>query len=93
MVNVPWFGVVSAYLGALPGGKPKDLAALQAEVERWAVTEYATTILAGSAVDPTERPRVLDQMHAYTGLNKDFLDKGAPACIAAGVATLRPRCS
>jgi carboxypeptidase C (cathepsin A) len=75
IVNLPSYAVVSAYLGALPGGKPKDLQAFVAEVEKWAVTDYATTVLAGSAVDPAVRARVLDQMHAYTGLDRDFLDK------------------
>jgi carboxypeptidase C (cathepsin A) len=75
IVNLPSYAIVSAYLDALPGGKPKDLAAFMTEVEEWAVTEYATAVLAGSAVDPALRARVLDQMHAYTGLDKDFLDK------------------
>ncbi|HUP22016.1 MAG TPA: peptidase S10 [Thermoanaerobaculia bacterium] len=75
IVNLPSYAITSAYLDALPGGKPKDLQAFMAEVERWSVTEYATAVLAGSAVDPALRARVLDQMHAYTGLDKDFLDK------------------
>jgi carboxypeptidase C (cathepsin A) len=45
------------------------------EVEKWAMTDYATAILAGSSVDPRTRAAVIDQMHRYTGLDKDFLDK------------------
>jgi carboxypeptidase C (cathepsin A) len=30
--------------------------------------------MAGSAADPAQRASVLDQMHAYTGLDKDFLE-------------------
>jgi carboxypeptidase C (cathepsin A) len=38
------------------------------------VTDYASTLMAGSAADPKQRAAVLDQMHAYTGLDKEFLD-------------------
>ena len=75
IVNLPSYAVTAAYLDALPGGAPADLAAFMAEVENWARTEYATALLAGGAIDPTEHSRVLDQMHLYTGLSRDFLDK------------------
>ena len=75
IVNVPSYAVTSAYLDALPDGQPSDLEAFMSEVEAWAVTDYATTILAGSTVEATQRAQVLEQMHRYTGLSKDFLDK------------------
>jgi len=75
IVNLPSYAVTAAYLDALPGGAPADLATFRAEVENWARTEYATALLAGGAIDPTEHSRVLDQMHLYTGLSRDFLDK------------------
>lgn len=75
IVNVPSYAITSAYLDALPGGAPDDLEAFMAEVEHWALTDYATAIVAGGAVDPAHRERVLEQMHLYTGLSRDFLDK------------------
>jgi len=75
ITNVPSFAVIAAYHDALPGGRPDDLEAFMAEVEHWALTDYAETLLAGSAVDPDKRARVLEQMHEYTGLSVDFLDK------------------
>ena len=75
ILNVPSFAVAAAYLDALPGGKPADLEAFKKEVEQWAMTDYATTILAGGAVDPQKRRTVLEQMHRYTGLSRDFLDQ------------------
>ena len=75
IVNVPSFAVVAAYLDALPGGKPANLEAFMKEVEQWALTDYATTLLAGGTVDAGQRQRVLEQMHRYTGLSPDFLDK------------------
>lgn len=75
IVNLPSYAVTAAYHDALPGGTPDDMPAFTAEVERWALTDYATTLLAGTAVDPTVRNTVLQQMHEYTGLGTDFLDK------------------
>ena len=75
VVNLPSYAITSAYHDVLPGGRPEDLGAFMNQVERFATTEYATTILAGSAVDPERRARVLDQMHRYTGLSKTFLDR------------------
>jgi carboxypeptidase C (cathepsin A) len=75
IVNLPSFAVIAAYLDALPGGKPADLEAFKKEVEEWAMTDYATAILAGGALDPQQRSVILEQMHRYTGLSQDFLDK------------------
>jgi len=75
IVNVPSYAVTAAYHDALPGGAPGDLEAFKTEVQQWALTDYATTLLAGGAVDPAQRARVLEQMHEYTGLAVDFLDK------------------
>ena len=75
IVNVPSYAIAAAYHDALPGGAPQDLEAFMEEVERWALTDYATALLAGGAVDPEHRSRVLEQMHRYTGLSHDFLDK------------------
>jgi carboxypeptidase C (cathepsin A) len=74
VVNVPSFAITAAYLDALPGGAPADLDSFMKDVEQWAVGDYATTLLAGSAVDPAQRARVLEQMHQYTGLSRDYLD-------------------
>ena len=46
-----------------------------AEVEAWSLNEYATALLAGGTLDAEKRARVIDQMHRYTGLSKDFIDK------------------
>jgi carboxypeptidase C (cathepsin A) len=75
VVNVPSYAITSAYHDALPGGRPQDLGAFMKEVEAWATTDYATAILAGSAVDPAQRQRVLEQMHRYTGISKQYLDR------------------
>jgi carboxypeptidase C (cathepsin A) len=75
IVNVPSYAVTAAYLDALPGGAPGDLDTFMAEVEEWALTDYATALLAGSAVDPMLRDAVIQQMHRYTGLSQDFIER------------------
>ena len=75
IVNVPSYAVTAWYLDVLPGTRPAELEPFMKEVEQWALTDYATTLLAGGAVDPAQRARVLRQMHEYTGLSTDFLDK------------------
>ncbi|MEM6702131.1 MAG: hypothetical protein AAF690_05470 [Acidobacteriota bacterium] len=75
VVNLPSLAITSAYHDLLPGGKPSDLQTFMTEVENWSINEYAPAVLAGSTIDPARRAEVLDQMHLYTGLSKDYLDK------------------
>lgn len=75
ITNVPSYAAVAWYLDALPGARPAELAPFLEEVEAWALTDYATALIAGGTVDPAQRARVLRQLHAYTGLSEDYLDK------------------
>ncbi|WP_428277573.1 S10 family peptidase [Candidatus Palauibacter sp.] len=75
ITNVPSFAVAAEYHDMLPGGRPDDLETFMKEVEAWALTDYAQALLAGTAVDPELRARVLRQMHEYTGLSMEYLDK------------------
>ena len=75
IVNLPSYAITAAYHNALPGARPKDLEKFMQEVEAWSLSDYATTLIAGATVDAKKRSRVLQQMHNYTGLNLDFLDK------------------
>ena len=75
IVNLPSYAIVARYLDALPAGAPAELDALMAEVEEWALTEYATALLRGGTLDPDARARTIDRLHRYTGLSRDFIDK------------------
>ena len=75
VVNLPSYAVVAAYLEALPEPAPADLDAFMEEVEEWSMTEYATALLRGGTLDEATRNRVIDQMHRYTGLSRDYIDK------------------
>lgn len=74
VTNVPSYARIAAYHDALPGGRPADMEAFLAEVERWAITEYASALLAGSTLDGAERARVVDRMHRYTGLSPEYIE-------------------
>ncbi len=75
ITNLPSYAITARYLDALPGDTPPDQEAFMAEVEEWSLTEYATALLAGGTLDDATRTRVIDQMHRYTGLSHDFIDK------------------
>ncbi len=80
IVNLPSYAITARYLDALPGGAAgesvaDDLEDFMAEVEEWSLTEYATALLAGATLDAPTRARVIDRMHRYTGLSRDFIDK------------------
>lgn len=75
VVNLPAYAVVSAYLDALPGSPPENHDAFMKEVEEWALTEYATALLRGSTLDEETRTRIIDRMHRYTGLSREFIDR------------------
>ncbi len=75
IVNLPSYAITARYLDALPGPNPPDLEAFMAEVEEWSLTEYATALLAGGTLEAGTRARVIEQMHRYTGLSRDFIDK------------------
>lgn len=77
IVNVPSYALTSLYHGVLPVPAPANPSRFMKEVEQWAMTDYATAVLAGSAVSPEQRRRVLQQMHEYTGLSKDYLDRNS----------------
>ena len=75
IVNLPAYAVAARYLDRLPGGSPDDLDAFMAEVEAWSLNEYAPALLAGGALDPEMRSQVIEQLHRYTGLDREFLDR------------------
>lgn len=74
IVNLPSYALAARYLGAIsdPGD---DQQAFMAEVESFALGEYASALLKGSTLGSEERSRVLDRMAGYTGLSREYLDR------------------
>jgi carboxypeptidase C (cathepsin A) len=80
-------GVNLAYQLALPtyaatawyhhklAGVPGDLPGFLAEVEHFAMTDYAMALQAGATLDPTQRDAVAAKLHDYTGLSVEYIKK------------------
>jgi carboxypeptidase C (cathepsin A) len=66
---LPTFTAVAAYHQRLPAAAP-DLA----QVEQWALTEYAAALAQGDRLPEAERSRLLDRLVQLTGLPRDYLE-------------------
>ncbi len=74
IMYLPSYAAVAWYHNALPG-KPAQLRPFLHEVEQYATHEYATALFQGDNLPAAERSLVLDRLHQYTGLSRDYLDK------------------
>ena len=74
ILYLPSYAAVAWYHQALPR-QPPELRAFLREVEHFATTDYALALLAGSKLDSATRARVLDRLHQYTGLSREYLDR------------------
>lgn len=75
VANVPSYAATAWYHDMLPGERPEALEPLLQEVEAWALGDYATALLAAGRLDGDDRRRVIRQMHEYTGLSEDFIER------------------
>ncbi len=71
---LPTYAATAWYHKKLPE-RPASLDALIAEVEQFAMTDYAVALNAGNTLDPARRKAVLEKLHRYTGLPIAYLDK------------------
>lgn len=71
---LPAYAAIAWYHHRLPE-QPKDLNALVQEVQRFALTDFLTTLVAWPDVPAGEREHVLTKLNGYTGLSKDFWEK------------------
>ncbi len=70
---LPSLAAVAAYHHALPQ-QPADLPAFLNEVRGFARTDYAAALAQGDRLDPATRARIVQKLHAYTGLSEQFVD-------------------
>jgi carboxypeptidase C (cathepsin A) len=71
---LPTYAATAWYHHKLPDA-PKTLAPLLAEVERFAMTDYAQALAAGSALAPDQRHVIAAKLHQYTGLPVEYIEK------------------
>src|SRR5271170_943610 len=71
---LPTYTATAWYHHKLPD-PPIELTPLLAEVEQFAMTEYAIALGAGSTLSSDQRQAVAARLHRYTGLPADYIEK------------------
>ncbi|ACI53031.1 peptidase S10 serine carboxypeptidase [Gluconacetobacter diazotrophicus PA1 5] len=72
VLALPTYAATAWYHHKLPQ-QPADLKAFLAEVEHFASTDYLVALQQGAALPQAERARIIDRLHAYTGLPADYI--------------------
>jgi carboxypeptidase C (cathepsin A) len=71
---LPTYAATAWYHKKLPG-ESKDLESLLAEVEQFAMGDYARALAAGSDLSAADRRSIADKLHQYTGLSVEYILK------------------
>ncbi|HEY6483380.1 MAG TPA: hypothetical protein VIY54_07620 [Steroidobacteraceae bacterium] len=69
---LPTYAATAWYHHKLPAEHP-DLSALLAEVEQFAMGDYARALAAGSDLPANERAAIAEKLHQYTGLPVSYI--------------------
>jgi carboxypeptidase C (cathepsin A) len=71
---LPTYAATAWYHKRLPEPRAQ-LAPFLAEVEAFALGDYLTALAAGAKLDPARRAAVAQQLHRYTGLPVDYIER------------------
>jgi carboxypeptidase C (cathepsin A) len=71
---LPTYAASAWYHHKLPDTRP-EVAPLVAEVERFAMNDYAQALAAGSTLAPDQRKAIAQKLHQYTGLPVEYIEK------------------
>jgi carboxypeptidase C (cathepsin A) len=71
---LPTYAATAWYHHKLPDA-PKQLTALLAEVEQFALNDYALALQAGASLDSVRRQAIANKLHQYTGLPVSYIEK------------------
>jgi carboxypeptidase C (cathepsin A) len=71
---LPTYAATAWYHHKLPDA-PKQLTALLAEVEQFALNDYALALQAGASLDSVTRQAIANKLHQYTGLPVSYIEK------------------
>jgi carboxypeptidase C (cathepsin A) len=71
---LPTYAATAWYHHKLPDAH-RELAPLLAEVEHFAMADYAQALAAGSALPPEQRHAIAAKLHQYTGLPVEYIEK------------------
>jgi carboxypeptidase C (cathepsin A) len=73
-LNLPTYAASAWYHHKLPE-QHADLKALIAEVEHFAMNDYALALGAGSSLPADQRRAIVEKLHQYTGLSTAYIEK------------------
>jgi carboxypeptidase C (cathepsin A) len=73
-LNLPTYAATAWYHHKLPESHP-DLKALLAEVEHFAMNDYAVALEAGASLPLDQRHLIVEKLHQYTGLPAAYIEK------------------
>ena len=73
-LGLPTYAATAWYHHKLPDA-PGELAPLLAEVEHFAMTDYAVALGAGSTLSHDQREAIVAKLHRYTGLPVEYIEK------------------
>ncbi|HEY0178780.1 MAG TPA: peptidase S10, partial [Dokdonella sp.] len=71
---LPTYAATAWYHDKLPS-KPAELKPFLAEVEQFALGDYAQALAVGNAIDPARKHAVALKLHDYTGLPVDYVER------------------
>ncbi|HEX4953182.1 MAG TPA: peptidase S10 [Thermoanaerobaculia bacterium] len=74
LIYLPTYTATAHYHGKLPSELSKDLGATLAEVERFALGDYALALLAGNRLSPERRKEIAARVARYTGLDPTYVE-------------------
>ncbi len=71
---LPTMAATSWYHNLIPN-RPDNIEDLLGEVRAFTINEYAPALLKGDSLPAADRQKIVDKLHAYTGLSKDYIDR------------------
>jgi carboxypeptidase C (cathepsin A) len=74
VLALPTYAATAWYHHRLPD-QPADLEPFLAEVEQFALGDYAAALAAGSQLSPERRSQIAARLHQYTGLPQDYIER------------------
>ncbi len=74
LFTLPTYTAVAWYHKVLPD-PPSDMSQLLKEVSDFALGEYSKALAQGNNLADSVRSKIIDKLHLYTGISKDYIDK------------------
>lgn len=72
---LPSYTMIAAYHHKLAPELTENLERTRAEVEHWAMNEYARALAKGDSLTPQEHQSIVDGLARYTGLSKEIIEQ------------------